>query len=267
MKLIVIAYSHNELELMPAFVAHYQRLGADIHIYDNHSTDGSDQLARELGCQVTTHGSADAFDALEHNQVRDQAWKAYRGSHDIAIIVDMDEFLFPVLPFSVDQPAVVRANGFNCITESFPDANPLESNPELWEGVWSRGYSKPCIINLHKLKTIKYVSGGHRVELSKPRYERTDPLPGAPILLHYRYAGGLERIIHRFHERRKRIERGGDYSRGESLKFQRGVDMYLDVMKEQRAESIRIPLPAECLASLGPDQLDWPATKKPFWKR
>ncbi len=267
LRIVVIAYSYNERELMPAFVAHYKRMGAHIHIYDNHSTDGSDELARELGCKVQQHGSPDAFDSVEHTQVRNEGWKAYRTSHDIALVIDMDEFIMPVLPFSVNQPAVVRVQGYDCYSKSMPTQVPISDQAALWQGIPKDAYSKPCVLNLRKLRKITFEAGGHRVLRARPSvdYHMPPPLEVAPLLLHLRFVGGEDRLMARYRERLERVKRGGDFSRGESSLY-KAEERYLEVLESVRSQAEWIEQPDQRLAKLSPEARNWPIDTTPTWR-
>ncbi len=267
MRIIVITPSHNEKEIMPAYIAHYKRMGADIHIFDNHSTDGSDQLARELGCKVDYYGKPDTYETSETTPIQNETWRRYQGTHDIALMVDMDEFVFPIRPFSVDQPAIVRTNGFNATTLRIPTDGPIEEQPELWQGIPKDAHSKPCVLNLHKLVDVDFDAGIHKILSSTPRYRHLPPQPGAPLMFHFRHMGTDEWALRRYQERRDRVRRGTDLQRGHSAHYNKELDQWLELRRKSRENAKPIPKPQELRDALTPEQMAWPKERKwwAFW--
>ncbi len=219
LRTIVISPSHNEKEIMPAYVAHYKSLGADVHILDNHSTDGSDQLALDLGCTVEKFGSPDAFEVTSTAKAFNHIWRKFRRSHDVAILVDLDEFILPQKPFSVDMPAITRCRGYGIYSKNHPEARPLFDQPDLWLGRPFEAYSKPCILNLRKLRYLRIEPGLHSIRRSWPRYQEAEPATDAPLLFHLKFVGPLDYIQMRYKERAARKEKGTDLASGYGLHY------------------------------------------------
>jgi glycosyltransferase involved in cell wall biosynthesis len=83
---------YNESVLLPHTIAHYRRTipYANITILDNESTDGSQDIAHQLGCQIIPWSSQDRMDFYLYNNLKNQCWKHVNGW---VIVVDMDEWL------------------------------------------------------------------------------------------------------------------------------------------------------------------------------
>jgi hypothetical protein len=81
----------NEKTIMPLVVKHYKRFCDTIYILDNHSTDGSQELAKELGCVVIPFGTK-FFDDEENRTIKNNCWKG--SNADFVLVADFDEILF-----------------------------------------------------------------------------------------------------------------------------------------------------------------------------
>ena len=83
---------YNESVLLPHTVAHYRRNipYANITILDNESTDGSQEIARQLGCNVISWSSQNILNDYLQANLKNNCWKNVDGW---VIVIDMDEWL------------------------------------------------------------------------------------------------------------------------------------------------------------------------------
>lgn len=83
---------YNESVLLPHTIAHYRRNipYANITILDNESTDGSQDIAHQLGCNVITWSSQNMINDYLYANIKNNCWKNVSGW---VIMVDMDEWL------------------------------------------------------------------------------------------------------------------------------------------------------------------------------
>ena len=83
---------YNESVLLPHTVAHYRRHipYANITIFDNESTDGSQDIARQLGCNVVSWSSQNMINDYLYTNIKNNCWKQ---ANSWVIMVDMDEWL------------------------------------------------------------------------------------------------------------------------------------------------------------------------------
>ncbi len=83
---------YNESVLLPHTVAHYRRNipYANITIFDNESTDGSQDIARQLGCNVVTWSSQNVINDYLYANIKNNCWK---DANSWVIMVDMDEWI------------------------------------------------------------------------------------------------------------------------------------------------------------------------------
>jgi len=91
MKIEAFLLCWNERDIMPLVVKHYAKFCDKITILDNHSTDGSQELAKELGCVVIPFGTK-FFDDQENMNIKNSCWKG--SDADWVIVADFDEILF-----------------------------------------------------------------------------------------------------------------------------------------------------------------------------
>jgi hypothetical protein len=85
---------YNESVLLPHTIAHYRRHipYANIIILDNESTDGSQDIARQLGCNVLTWSSQNVINDYLYTNIKNNCWKS-ENVKSWMIVVDMDEWL------------------------------------------------------------------------------------------------------------------------------------------------------------------------------
>ena len=83
---------YNESVLLPHTIAHYRRHipYSNITILDNESTDGSQDIARQLGCNVVTWSSQNMINDYLYTNLKNNCWK---NAKSWVIMVDMDEWL------------------------------------------------------------------------------------------------------------------------------------------------------------------------------
>jgi len=216
----VFTMTYNEARMLPHFLRHYARFGARIALCDNHSTDGTAELAAARGCDVTRFDSSDRLDERALIAVRDAGWRRAIGLDGWAVVVDADEFLWhDDLPRFLSRAAdvgydVCVPSGFQMQTEHFPDYDlPLAEACPL--GVPDERYSKPIALNLRTVCDVAFAAGGHRA-----RFKVRDPDGGSA-------AGG---------DREPRILRSANLK---LLHYKRlGLPYYLDKVGSCRA---RVP--------------------------
>lgn len=161
-------------------------------MYDQHSIDGSRELAANLGMEVRTFGGSELNDQHYLN-VKNHCWKECRGKGiDYVIIADADEFV------CIDdlKGSAPKVTGYNMISETLPVIDILEINT----GAPSVDYSKQAIFSPDKITEIEYVHGCH-----KNRIKGNVTTDGNCRLLHYRMIGGVDRIIERHAMYRSRL--------------------------------------------------------------
>jgi hypothetical protein len=200
----------NEISIMPFVIRHYQKFCDKITIYDNHSTDGSAELARSMGCEVIPFG--DKFFNDQHNmEVKNNCWKG--SDADWVIVADFDEIMIPsrsqLLPYfknddwyvtnEWDGITIFKTIGWQIMSEEMPKDDLLE----ITNGYRFDNYSKNVIFNPKEIHEINYNPGAHRCNPIGNVVWSEEHL----YVLHYKHIGGVERTIKRYREYQKRMSK------------------------------------------------------------
>lgn len=187
----------NEKAIMPLVVKHYQKFCDTIFILDNHSTDGSQELARELGCVVIPFGTK-FFDDEENRTIKNNCWKG--SSADWVIVADFDEILFHdgrhAAPIG---STIIKTIGWQIMSDEMPKNDLLE----ITNGYRFDNYSKNIIFDPKRIKEINYNPGAHRIDPVGDVVYSSEEL----YVLHYKHIGGVQRTIDRYKEYQPRMSK------------------------------------------------------------
>ena len=95
MPITIYVLSYNEIYKMKFMIDHYKARfsGCRIVVYDNGSDDGSQDVARENGCEVIdyTHLSGNSLNDGLHARMKSSIWK--EAQTDWVIVSDLDELI------------------------------------------------------------------------------------------------------------------------------------------------------------------------------
>jgi hypothetical protein len=162
MKITIFATCYNEKEQLPCFVAHYKTRFPECHIviWDNYSTDGSREIARELGCEIRDYEFPEGFNEYIHQDLKDRSWK--ESDTDWNCVQDMDELCDIWQSDLVEEDLAgtshIKFEGYDMINMSDdPDSIDLESQ-------WGRRnpmYDKTTFVNRKRLTEINWGIGCH----------------------------------------------------------------------------------------------------------
>lgn len=167
MNVSIFLLCYNERIHLPYTVAHYKKYipSCTITIYDNESTDGSPDIARELGCNVISWNSGNIIDDHKYRDIKNTCWKSV---HDGWVIVcDMDEWLcITEDELRAEKEAgttIITTRGIDMVGESkqvdLSDIN-LHEIKKYFE---SSGLSKRSCFLREKITEINYAHGAHTV--------------------------------------------------------------------------------------------------------
>lgn len=210
MKIEAFLLCWNEREIMPLVVKHYARFCDKITILDNHSTDGSQELARELGCVVIPFGTK-FFDDQENMNIKNNCWKG--SDADWVIVADFDEILYyqpcsmnmrEFLEVSAEQsekfrPTIWETQGWQIMSDQMPKNDLLE----ITTGYEFNNYSKSICFSPKALTGISYNPGAHKCEPAGHVVWSEETL----YVLHYKHIGGVQRTIDRYREYQPRMSK------------------------------------------------------------
>lgn len=94
MKICIIVLCKNEMDILPFVRKYWERISADVIVYDNGSTDGSLEYLSDIPYVTIKHFDSDGHNDIIHKNVKEQAYLEYKNDYDIIIISDMDEIFF-----------------------------------------------------------------------------------------------------------------------------------------------------------------------------
>lgn len=94
MKICTIVLCKNEMDILPFVRQYWERIGCDVVVFDNGSTDGSLEYLSSIPYVTIRHFDSDGHNDIIHKNVKEQAYLKYKNDYDIIIITDMDEIFF-----------------------------------------------------------------------------------------------------------------------------------------------------------------------------
>lgn len=164
MNLWVFCLLHNEAPLLPYFMRHYQTIADRIVLYDDHSTDGTPQLAAAYAkVSVRTYPGA----GLDDSEFVDFAAFAYREARDKAdwaMWVDADEFIYhPDLRerlehYQAEGVTLPHVAGYAMFANDFPSTDG-QIYDAVRVGVRYTAYDKPVVFSPNL--ELRWIAGKH----------------------------------------------------------------------------------------------------------
>lgn len=94
MKICTIVLCKNEMDILPFVRKYWERISADVIVYDNGSTDGSLEYLSSIPYVTIRHFDSDGHNDIIHKEVKERAYLEYKNKYDIIIITDMDEVFY-----------------------------------------------------------------------------------------------------------------------------------------------------------------------------
>ncbi len=164
----VFSICYNEEVMLPFFISHYQKMGANITIYDNQSTDNSVEIAKKAGCNVISYDSNKQIRDDIYLDIKNNCWK--KSKAEWSIVCDIDEII--EIPFNIDEYTILNTQGFD-----------ISGLPPSRMGVPNSLYSKHVMFRPAEIQEINFTPGCHSC---KPI---GNVIPSREIanLLHYKY--------------------------------------------------------------------------------
>lgn len=162
----VFLLCYNEKEIIGHTIKHYRAMfpGCKITILDNMSNDGSDNIAKSMGCSVIQFDTGGNFDDYKNKELRNECWKNIR--NEWIIVCDMDEWLCitkdELIKEDLRGTTILTVKGYEIIgdsnTEDLKDIN----LHELKMGIVSESENKPICFKAGPIRLMEFEIGGHR---------------------------------------------------------------------------------------------------------
>jgi len=191
MKIAVFTLCYNETVMLPFFMQHYRPIADLIVINDNESTDGSRELALQLGAdEVRVFSTGGEFRDDLNSAIRNECWKGLKGKgFDWVIMVDMDELLYHDDLFGHlsnckrNGVTVCVPQGYQMVSKSMP-ANDRPIIEQVRFGTLNKKFSKPVAFDPEAIDEMGYAPGAHRAD---PAGRIVIDVSGSLKLLHFRW--------------------------------------------------------------------------------
>jgi hypothetical protein len=181
----------NEEKILPFTLDYYSNICEKIFIYDNMSTDSSDEIyAKYPKVKVIKWSSNDEINEMNYINIKSNGYKQESRGADWVIVCDCDEFLYhprllEKLQYYKDNGITVpKINGHDMVSESFPeyDGKPITDKIKVGSEVYPP-FCKNIVFN-PKLD-VQYGIGGHSFNANGAVYSNSAELK----LLHYKFLG------------------------------------------------------------------------------
>ena len=181
----------NEEKILPFVLDYYSSICEKIFVYDNMSTDSSDEIYKKYEkVTVVKWSSDDSFNDHFNKEIKSNGYKQYSRDADWVIVCDCDEILYhPNLinmlkyykKIGVDIPEI---DGRDMVSETFPEYDGRLITDIVQIG--SDTYEPMCkIIVFNPKKDVAFGFGAHASHCSNCNRSQEKELK----LLHYKFLG------------------------------------------------------------------------------
>lgn len=165
MKIWVYTFTYNNEELLPAWLKYYEAWVERIIVYDNNSTDRTQEIARQ-------HPRVElrTFDCPYHPEpeplttLRNTVWQEARGQADWVLLPDSDELIYhdigvpAYLQWAQDKGyTVIRTYGWEVAADCFPKSEDILAT--CHSGIAMPDYSKPVVFMPSQVVTLNLSRG------------------------------------------------------------------------------------------------------------
>tara|TARA_R110000772_G_scaffold17946_1_gene49824 strand:- start:62424 stop:63140 length:717 start_codon:yes stop_codon:yes gene_type:complete len=238
MKIHAHILAWNEERILPFTLDHYSKFCDRIFIYDNMSTDGSDEIYKKYDkVTVKKWSNNNEINELKYLEIKNNAYKATSRDCDWVIVCDCDELLYhPNLLEKLEEYkeigfTVPSIDGHDMFSETFPkhDGTPITDIIKIG----SETYDPMCknIIFNPKID-VNFGIGAHSFQAPGGKFSPDREL----MLLHYKFLS-KEYVLARYEMMAKRLS---DYNKkyGFGGHYTRPPMDYMDKMKEEQIQVI-----------------------------
>ena len=183
MKIEVFTICYNEEVMLPYFLRHYSSFAEKIVVYDNYSTDRSEEICRQFPkVEVIKYDSGNQIRDDIYLEIKNNCWKG--SSADWVVVCDVDELLYCLWrPGQIDQSTVIMPDWYEMVSDKLPDVD-TQIYHQLRYGVHRGQVSKCIMFRPDAIQQINYHPGAHGIEaVGDVRVLHTAQMG----ILHYKY--------------------------------------------------------------------------------
>ena len=188
--------------MLPFFFLHYDKLVERYVIYDDGSSDNSQEILRlnpKVELRPTPRYGNPGSRVASQLALLETCWKESRGIADWVIVTDIDEHLYHpdmyryLAQCRAQGVTIIPALGYQMLSHQFPEHKTLLCN-SLSRGACDSLYSKLNIFSPNEIDATNYTPGRHT---AAPTGRVVLPARDEVMLLHYRYLD-FERVRKRY---------------------------------------------------------------------
>jgi hypothetical protein len=241
MKIHAYIIAWNEERILPFTLDHYSKFCEKIYVYDNMSTDGSDEIYKKYDKVIVKKWQTPE---KKYNQsivdydIKSNIYKQSRKyGVDWVIVCDCDEFLYhenlleKLNEYKEQGITMPKIDGHDMFSETFPEYDGKLLTDKVKIG--SKTYDVMCKnIIFNPILDIKYSFGSHSVHAPNAKFSENAELK----LLHYKFLG-KEYVNWRYNNLSKQLS---DFNKKNRLgdHWNRPPMKYMDEMKEMQYKVI-----------------------------
>jgi hypothetical protein len=185
--------SWNEEKILPFTLDYYSKICEKIFVYDNMSTDSSDDIYKKYPkVEVIKWSSNEKFNDLTHIEIKNNSYKDRSRDKgvDWVIVCDCDEILYhPNLieklnEYKNEGITIPLICGHDMVSESFPEydgnliTDKIKIGSERYEPMCKKIIFDPNI-------DVQYGFGAHNMDSNRSIHSKEEELK----LLHYKFLG------------------------------------------------------------------------------
>ena len=193
MKIHAHILSWNEEKILPFTLDYYSNICEKIFIYDNMSTDSSDEIYKKYPkVEVVKWSSGDEIHELNYTKIKSEEYKNRSRNQgvDWVIVCDCDEILYhenlleKLEEYKKEGIDVPLIDGHDMVSEEFPSydgdliTNKIKIGSKTYEPMCKNIIFNPDL-------DVQYGIGGHSLQAINAKYSKERELK----LLHYKFLG------------------------------------------------------------------------------
>ena len=238
MKIHAYILTYNEEAILPFTLDYYSSFCDKIIVYDNESTDSSDEIFKRYKNVSVVKWKSDTINELNYLQIKNNAYKNSRKDNvDYVIVCDCDELLYhenlleKLEEYKKEGITVPLIDGHDMVSEEFPSydgdliTNKIKIGSKTYEPMCKNIIFNPDL-------DVQYGIGGHSFQAINAKYSKERELK----LLHYKFLG-KDYVKNIYISRAKRLSQFNKQNKfGEhyfNLPFQ-----YMDTMLKEKYQVI-----------------------------